>query len=226
MQMEFGRRAGLPRARAFLASLVAVGLGTTAALGVGTLALPALFDGAKAAEDYGSSVRVALYMLVALVPIALICAIPQVLTRLINLLLRLLRRAPLTHTLTWGGVLQVVGWAAVAWVCFGVHLWLLANAQAAPGVKGLFTSIGAFALAMTVGMFAVFAPSGLGVREGVLMAALVPALSQPNAAGTALGIALASRMLFILADAVTAGGAALTALRRRPASAAAPTTED
>jgi uncharacterized membrane protein YbhN (UPF0104 family) len=227
MQMEFGRRAGLPRSRAFLASLVAGGLGTTAALGVGTLALPSLFEGANAAESYGSSVRVALYILTALVPIALICAIPQVLTRLIQLLLRLLRRPPLTHTLTWGGVLQVVGWATVAWVCFGTHLWLLTNAQAAPGVGGLFRSVGALAVAMTVGMFAVFAPSGLGVREAVLVAALVPTLPPSNAAGTALGIALASRMLFILADAVTAAAAALTALRRHAdPSAAAPTTGD
>nr|WP_240941974.1 lysylphosphatidylglycerol synthase domain-containing protein [Planosporangium thailandense] len=227
MQMEFGRRAGLPRARAFLASIVALGLGTTAALAVGTLALPSLFDGAKAAESYGSSVRVALYIVMVLVPIALICAIPQVLTRLIQLLLRVLRRPPLTHTLSWGGVLRVVGWAAVGWVCFGIHLWLLANAQAAPGVDGLFRSIGAFALALTVGVFAIFAPSGLGVREAVLVAALVPSLPGHNAAGIAYGIALMSRMLFILADALMAGAAALTTLRdRRSARVATPQVED
>ncbi len=220
MQMEYGRRAGLPRSRAFLASIVAVGLATTAALAVGTLALPSLFAGADADATYGRPVRFALYVMIALVPVALICAIPRVLTRLIQLLLRLLRRPPLTHTLTWGGVLQVVGWSAVAWVFFGVHLWLLANAQAAPGFDGLVRSVGAFAIAMTISLFAVFAPSGLGVREAVLVAALVPVLPPANAAGTALGIALASRMLFILADALMAGVAALSGLRGRKRSAA------
>jgi uncharacterized membrane protein YbhN (UPF0104 family) len=216
MQMELGRRAGLPRARAFLASVVTVGLGTTAALGLGTLAVPSLVSSAANDDIYAGPVRFALYAMIALLPVAIVCAIPPVLTRLIQLLLRLLRRPPLTHSLTWSGVLRVVGWAAIGWICFGVHLWLLANAQAAPGMNGLIRSIGAFAIAMTISLFAILAPSGLGVREAVLVAALVPALPSPNAAGTALGIALASRILFILADALTATAAAISiAVARR-----------
>ena len=222
MQMEFGRRAGLPRARAFLASVVAVGLGTAAALGIGTLALPSLLAGSRTGAGYSEPVRFAIYVLLALVPVAVVCSIPQVLTRLIQLMLRVLRRAPLTHRLTWPGVLRVVGWATVAWLCFGAHLWLLANAQAAPGFRGLFLSFGAFPIAMTAGLFAIFAPSGLGVREAVLVAALVPVLPASGAAGTALGIALASRMVFIVADLATAGVAALTGLRRATAVPAVP----
>jgi uncharacterized membrane protein YbhN (UPF0104 family) len=77
----------------------------------------------------------------------------------------------------------------------------------------VFKLIGAFAVAMTVGLFAVFAPSGLGVREAVLVAALLPLLGPGDGVGVALGIALASRMLFILADVVTAGLAALAGVR-------------
>ncbi|MER7001483.1 lysylphosphatidylglycerol synthase domain-containing protein [Dactylosporangium sp. NPDC000555] len=226
MQMELGRRAGLPRARAFLASVVTVGLGTTAALGLGTLAVPALISSTGDNETYAEPVRFALYAMIALLPVAIICAVPPVLTRLVQLLLRLLRRPPLTHSLTWSGVLRVVGWAAIGWICFGVHLWLLANAQAAPGVNGLIRSVGAFALALTISLFAIFAPSGLGVREAVLVAALVPALPAPNAAGTALGIALASRILFVLADALTAAGAAVSiAVRRRTQQRSEPVAE-
>lgn len=216
MQMELGRRAGLPRARAFLASVVTVGLGTTAALGLGALAVPALISSAGHHEAYAGPVRFALYAMIALLPVAILCAVPPVLTRLVQLLLRLLRRPPLTHSLTSRGVLRVAGWAAIGWICFGVHLWLLANAQAAPGVNGLIRCAGAFAIAMTISLFAVLAPSGLGVREAVLVAALVPALPAPNAAGTALGIALASRMLFVLADAAAAAAAAVSiAVARR-----------
>jgi uncharacterized membrane protein YbhN (UPF0104 family) len=218
MQMELGRRAGLPRARAFLASVITVGLGTTAALVLGALAVPSLLASAGDEEAYAKPVRFALYVMLGLLPVAIVCALPPVLTRLIQLLLRLLRRPPLAQPLTWSGVLRVVGWTAIGWTCFGVHLWLLANAQAAPGLGGLIRSIGAFAIAMTISLFAIFAPSGLGVREAVLVAALVPVLPAPNAAGTALGIALASRILFVLADAVTAAaaGISMAVARRKP----------
>jgi glycosyltransferase 2 family protein len=223
MQMEFGRRAGLPRARALLASLVAVGLATTTGLVLGGLALPSLVSSTHATVTYGSSVRYTLYVLAVLAPISLVCAIPAVLTRLVQLFLRIVRRPALTQNLTWGGVLRVMGWALVAWVCFGVHLWLLANAQAAPGPVGVFKLVGAFAVAMTVGLFAVFAPSGLGVREAVLVAALLPLLGPTDGVGVALGIALASRMLFIVADVVMAGLAALAGMRADRLRAAAAT---
>ena len=142
------------------------------------------------------------------------------LTFLIQVFLKIVKRPPLQHKLTWLGVLRVVAWSALGWSLFGVHLWLLANAQAAPGVGGLVRCIGSFALAMTVGMFAILLPSGFGVREGVLIAALAPFLTNHGGVGAALGIALASRLIFTIADVIAAGGAALSSirvLRRKPA---------
>jgi uncharacterized membrane protein YbhN (UPF0104 family) len=214
LQVELGKRAGLPRARAFLATLVALGLGIVAALGLGLFSLPPLLR-AAAADDlaYAGSVRVALIIAAALFPIAVICAIPPVLTRLLQLLLRMLRRPPLGHKLTWPGVSRVVAWSAVGYVLFGVHLWLLANTQAESGVGGLLHAIGAFAIAMTAGLFAFVSPSGLGVREAVLVATLAPVLTSSGSVGAAIAIALASRLIFTLADLLGAGLAALSGSR-------------
>ncbi|MEV4202124.1 lysylphosphatidylglycerol synthase domain-containing protein [Micromonospora globbae] len=215
LQMELGRRAGLPRARAFLATLVALGLGVVAALGVGLLSLPSLLDAtADSGAEYAEPVRVALYIVAVLFPIALICAVPPVLTRLIQIALKVLRRAPLQHQLTLPGVLRVVGWSALGYALFGVHLWLLANAQAAPGFGGLLRSIGSFAIAMTVGMFAFLSPSGLGVREAVLVATMAPFLTGAGGIGAATGIALASRLIFTVADLLAAGIATLSSVRQ------------
>lgn len=215
LQMELGRRAGLPRARAFLATLVALGLGVVAALGLGLLSLPALLDATSASgSEYAEPVRVALWIVAILFPIALICAIPAVLTRLIQLTLKVLRREPLHHRLTLPGVLRVIGWSALGYTMFGVHLWLLANAQAAPGLGGLLRSIGSFAIAITVGMFAFLSPSGLGVREAVLVATLAPFLADAGGVGAATGIALASRLIFTVADLLGAGIAALSGIRQ------------
>ncbi|MFG1951466.1 YbhN family protein [Micromonospora sp. NPDC048830] len=229
LQIELSRRAGLPRARAFLATLVSVGLGVTAALGLGLLSLPALRDAAAGDEtSYADSVRVALWIVAALFPVALVCALPRVLTALVQLTLKVLRRPPLEHRLTWPGVLRVVGWSALGYGLFGVHLWLLANAQAAPGLDGLLRSVGSFAIAMTVGMFAFLSPSGLGVREAVLVAALAPFLAGSGGVGAAMGIALASRLIFTIADVIAAGLAALSGvrqLRREGGAEVAPATE-
>ncbi|KXK61016.1 hypothetical protein AWW66_15775 [Micromonospora rosaria] len=214
LQIELGRRAGLPRPRAFLASLIAVGLGVTTALGLGVAGLPSLREAVGSGSDYAESVRVALWIMAILFPVAVLCAVPRVLTALVQLVLRVLRRPPLEHRLTWPGVLRVVGWSALGYGLFGVHLWLLANAQATPGLDGLVRCVGAFAIAMTVGMFAFVSPSGLGVREAVLVAALAPFLVGSGGVGAAMGIALASRLIFTIADVLAAGLAALSGVRQ------------
>ena len=60
-----------------------------------------------------------------LAPVALICAIPPVLTRLVDIFLRVLGRAGLNHRLRLTGLLEVMGWSALAWTLFGIHFWLL-----------------------------------------------------------------------------------------------------
>jgi Uncharacterised protein family (UPF0104). len=218
LQMELGRRAGVPRARALLAPLLAVSLASTTGLVLGTLALPSLLADAHTSVPYGNSIKYTLYIFAVLAPVALLCAIPGVLTRLVQLCLRILRRPLLTHRLSWVGVLRVLGWTTVTWFCYGTHLWLLANTQAAPGSLGLFRLTGAFAVAVTVGLFAIFAPSGLGVREAVLVAALSPLFGPgQDGVGIALGIAVASRMLFIVADLFTAGVTAVVDLAAKRA---------
>lgn len=215
LQTELARRAGVPRARSFLATMVGVGLGVSTSLMLGLACLPAMLDAAAAkGTTYAASVRVVLIVGVVLLPIALICASPRVLTVLIRVFLRTLKKPPLTGRMTWPGVLRIVGWTLLGYTFFGVHLWLLANAQAAPGVSGLLRCIGAFALAMTAGFFAFLAPSGFGAREAVLVAVLAPFLTHAGGIGAALGIAVASRLLFTIADLLAAGGAAVSAMRR------------
>jgi hypothetical protein len=99
LQMELALRAHIPRARSFAASLVLIGLSTTAAVIVGLAGLPAL---AEATSPL-------VWLIAALVPIALVCASPPVLSKLVDLLLRLLRRPGIQHPFSWRGV-ATVGW--------------------------------------------------------------------------------------------------------------------
>lgn len=200
LQMELAKREGVPRARAFTTSLAWVGLSLSTALTVGLLGLPVL----------ASAHHPELWWLLAALPLLVVASIPPVLTRLVNLVLRLLRKAPLPRPLTWSGVRVACAWLVGSWIFFGLHLWLLANALGAPGVGGLARCIGGFALAMAAGVLFLIAPSGAGVREVIVVAALAPVM--PSA--EAFGVAVVSRVLFIVADVVSAGAAALSGRRR------------
>ncbi len=109
--------------------------------------------------------------------------------------------------MSWRGVLAPMGWAAFAYGCIGSHLWLLAQGTAVHGFGGWLRCIGVIALAMSVSIFVVIAPSGIGVREFLITIAL-------GGGGAALGIALASRLIFTIADVLAAGIAAAVGAHR------------
>lgn len=199
VQMELATRAGVPRARTFTASLCWIGLSLSSALTVGLVGLPVI-------ASAGSPIA---WALVALLPIALACSHPKILTRIVDLLLKLMRKAPLPHQFTWKGIGKAFGWLLVTWVFYGAHLWLLANSLGAPGWDGYVRCLGGFALAMGSGVLFILAPSGAGVREALIVSALAGVMG----GGEALGIAVVSRMLFILADIALAGLAGLSAWR-------------
>lgn len=200
LQADLATRERVPRGRAFTTSLVFVGLSLSTGLTVGLLGLPVLATARHAT----------LWWLLAAWPLLVIASLPPVLTRLVNLVLRLLRKNPLPRQLSWSGVLTACGWLTGTWIFFGVHLWLLANAVGAPGIGGLVRSVGGFALAMTAGVVFVIAPSGAGIREIVIVAALAPVM----ASAEAFGLAVVSRVLFIIVDVTAAGAAAISARRQ------------
>ncbi|GAA1029883.1 MULTISPECIES: lysylphosphatidylglycerol synthase transmembrane domain-containing protein [Amycolatopsis] len=197
LQMELGRKAGLARARIFTGSLIQLGLGVVSALVVSLLAAPALFSNSPRAM-----------WLFVLIPVGLALLHPRILTWGTSLVLKILRRPPLAEPLGWGVVLKAFGASMGAWVFQGVHLWLLANSVGAPGFNGLILCIGAMAVAMTVGTFAFILPSGVGVREVAQVAVLT---ASGLTVGQATAFAVASRVMFTVADLLTAGFAALAA---------------
>jgi uncharacterized membrane protein YbhN (UPF0104 family) len=200
LQMELGKWAGVPRGRTFTTSLAWVGLSLSTGLTVGLLGLPVL------ANTNSNQV----WALLVVLPFAVVASAPPVLTRLVNLVLKVMRKGPLPKPLSWGGVLRASLLLGATWIFFGLHLWLLANALGAPGLSGITRCVGGFSLAMAAGVVFIVVPSGAGVREAILVAALAPVMS----AGEALGIALVSRAIFIACDVATAGAAALSGVRQ------------
>jgi len=98
------------------------------------------------------------------------------------------------------------------WVAYGVAFWLTARAfYAIPATDGLYFTA-TFALGWLVGMVAVFAPGGIGVREAVLAGLLGPRVGHTEA----LVIAGMSRIFLTGADLAAGGTALLLARFNRP----------
>ncbi|OXM71150.1 lysylphosphatidylglycerol synthase transmembrane domain-containing protein [Amycolatopsis vastitatis] len=207
LQMELGRKAGLARARIFTGSLIQLGVGVVSALVVSLLAAPAVFSNSPRA-----------LWLFVLIPLGLAMLHPKILTWGTSLVLRILRRPPLAHPLGWRVVGKVFAASTAAWCLQGVHLWLLANSVGTPGVSGFVLCVGAMAVAMTVGTFAFILPSGVGVREVAQVAVLT---ASGLTVGQATAFAVASRVMFTVADLLTAGLAAVAARSARSVTAPA-----
>lgn len=212
LQMELARGAGVPRARAFTTLVTWVVLSVSSGLTIGLIGLPVL-------ASFDSPLG---WTLIAILPLALACTHPRTLTFLVNLILRLLRKSLLPRPLTWHGVGTAFGWFLLTWVFYGAHMWLLASALGAPGWEGFVRCLGGFALALTAGVLFFVAPSGAGIREGLIVAALAGVMSE----GEALGIAVVSRMIFTVVDVLAAGVAALSATRLLGRRGSSPMADD
>jgi hypothetical protein len=120
--------------------------------------------------------------------------------RIVNAGLRLFRRAPLALMPDYSAMLKSL-------VMMTVHVVLITAGYAAmtSGVIGLQLDnlpifVGAMCVANVLGFMAVFAPAGIGVREGVLMLLLSPTLG----AGSAALFAVTLRLVQVAGDTVTA----------------------
>jgi glycosyltransferase 2 family protein len=203
-QTEIGRAAGVPRARGFAASVVAVAVNTAVGLALGVAILPG-------ASELGVGYAW------ALVGIAFLCAAalaPPVLTRLVNFGITTINRPPLERPVAWRGIGVASAWSGASYVAYGLSVWVLAVSVGAPAGQSLLLCVAGVPLAMIAGLVVFIAPSGLGVREAALVAALTPVLEPSQG----LAVALLARLVFTAADFVAA--LAVVPLRTRPAEAA------
>jgi hypothetical protein len=186
-QMELGRDQGVSRSRVGTASLLFMGVLAATGLLVAAIALPLTSPGA---------LRSYLWVLLVL-PLGAVCLLPAVLSRIVGAGLRALRRDPLESPLSARGIGAAVGWALVMWLAYGVHLLLLVLPQVRSGSGDLpLLSVGAYALAWTVGFLFLLAPAGALVRETVLVLTLAPVLDRP----AATAVAVVSRGLMTAGD--------------------------
>jgi len=97
-----------------------------------------------------------------------------------------------------GSVLFGVACNLVAWAGYGTAFWLMARGllPATAERLPLGVAIGAFTASYVAGLLAIFAPGGVGVREGLVLLML----GGPLGTGAALALAAASRVMLTITE--------------------------
>jgi preprotein translocase subunit SecG len=199
--MQFGARWGIARRLMLAANILLLAVVTATGILIGGLLLP--WSSPEGLGRYW-------WLLPLLLPLALTLH-PRTVPALLNWLFRRLGREPLGAAVSGAGLQRALLWSAACWLVFGLHLTALAGAFSSIDASVIAVGIGAMGLAWAAGIVFIPAPAGAGIREGVLVLTYTPLVGAP----AALTIALASRVLLLLADIVLAGVGALSTRARR-----------
>lgn len=209
-KVYFAGRHGVPRSKLAVSGVLEGALQIMATLVVG-IALVMLDSRAAALAPW---VR---WAMVAALAAGVIALVPPVFHRLLALAFRVLRRGQPDPSLFpgWAAMLEATAMYVGGALITGTSYYLVAVSvyPQLPLTDALFV-IGAASLSSAVSMLAVFAPGGLGVREGTL--GLLLAVVMPGAVALVLVIVL--RLWSIVVDLLFFALAWASRGRRRPAA--------
>ncbi len=129
---------------------------------------------------------------------------------LVNRIVRMIRPGLEFRALPVQTALLATAVTLASWLAYGMAFWMLANGIFGGADLSAFQATGVFAAGYIVGLLALFAPGGVGVRELVFVALLAPVLGS----GGALGLSIAARLLLTATELLAALGALLVDRRK------------
>jgi hypothetical protein len=163
-------------------------------LAIGTGAVVASLTGARALETAHEGAGLVLWLLVAgaVIGVALLLW-PPILGQVLR---RVAPGEPVAGELTFRGIVIGVAANTVAWVGYGLAFWFLARGLLPETGLTPRMAIAVFTASYLAGFLALFAPGGIGVREGLF----ILMLQGPLGISAATALALASRVWLTIAE--------------------------
>jgi hypothetical protein len=144
----------------------------------------------------------------ALIGLGLVCLHPAIFRTISNLALRLVRRPRLEVFPRARDYMGPFGLMLLGRMLAGGSLWLVARSVTEVTVSQIPLFAAGLAMAGTSAYLAFFAPAGIGVREGILLIVLTPAIGEVPAAVAVVAL----RLVQMIAE-ICLGGTGLLLLR-------------
>jgi uncharacterized membrane protein YbhN (UPF0104 family) len=111
----------------------------------------------------------------------LIVLYPPILNRVINFALQILKKPNIKITISYSQILKLSIYFFGLWIAQIIGFYFLINAIYPMPISKIFTLSAAYTLSWMTGFVVIFAPGGLGVREGMMTLLLSPILPAPLA---------------------------------------------
>lgn len=191
-QMELSRRHGVRRSRAVLA----IGIMSAAVV------LSGLVFGVVAGVPLLALGRERIVAVAVGVAVLAVCMHPAVFTRIVRATFLAARREPPELDVSLADTAKVLLVAFCYWPVAGLGFFLMSGAVTRVTWASAVAFAAAYAVSWTIGYVAIFAPGGLGVREGVMVLMLSNLIGLP----AAILVSLAQRVWFTVMELVLAGG--------------------
>jgi len=113
--------------------------------------------------------------------IAFLSLHPWVLQKILNYSLLKFKRDPISLSVSYPSILWICMICIFVWVIEGIGFYLFVDSVYPVSTNYVLFLTGALAISTTLGLIALFAPSGLGVREGALVTLLSLIMPSPVA---------------------------------------------
>lgn len=191
-KIYFASKLGISKSKLAVSSLLEGGLQVAATIAASFVLL--LTD--KRLDTVSTDFK--LLMVLSLIG-CVIVMIPPIFNRLISLAYKILRRGEFAreHHATNSSIARGTFMYVVCTLVLGLSLFYIAKAVYPElGYDSALYVMGASSLAGAIGMLAIFTPSGLGVREGVLLVLLAAVMPKE----IALVVAIAGRIISVVVD--------------------------
>lgn len=195
-QVELTKRAGVRRS----VSLSAVGIMSVAVI------LSGLTFGLIAGAPVAALGRGRIVAAVVGVAVLGVCMHPAVFGRAVRASFVIAGREPPPMSLSTADTVKLVVVAFAYWPVAGLGFYLMVGAVTSVSWTSALTLAAAYAVSWTIGYVAIFAPGGIGVREGIMVLLLRPVMSEP----AAILVSLAQRVWFTVMELVLALGVLAT----------------
>lgn len=138
------------------------------------------------------------FVFYALLPLCLVCMHPKVISFLLNLGLKLLRKEQTEIKLRYTDIIKTNLIYSLYWVISGIAVFLIILAVYPISISYFPYVMVSYAVAWVIGFLSFIVPAGIGVREGVLVYMLALYMPLPVALTAAVG----ARLLVALAHLV------------------------
>ena len=109
---------------------------------------------------------------VILVIVFFICINPSVVNFFLGLIQKITKKENMLIPMTYLQMLKIVVLFILNWIVLGLGFFMLAYSIYEVSFSEMLYISGVFGLSVIIGILAVFAPSGIGVREGILVLGL------------------------------------------------------